>query len=1246
VHGKVVSLASGFGPRNLLYNVTESIVLNWLQNLNLVFNKMKGVLVFCALLYIILLQNVHSIDHNQQSPTPVVKFERTTYTFEEGTHVNITLTSTNVAGNFSHFIVEVYAKDITAKNGEDYFLEPVNITFSTNSEFLDFRIPKDSILEKSETFQLQIVIPPVWAERGVTASPINNVTTVTIMNKDTAVINFEHTAYTVKEGSGVKLRVSLTSSMPSSFEYKVQLQSIPNNALGDFRPLNGITVKFFEGSQTAPFDVEIIDNNEYKGPRTFSIQFNILGVGTEKGNNSSTLVTILEDDDLLLRFEKNEYSVEPGQQEMEIKLLANIAVYGTVHVKILFKHSSTTLMRHQLSFSSGQTAVQTTVNITKVLAAAQDGGGFQMQLEILESPPLVDLGSPSQVTVTIHREVATIQFADQSYHVVEGDRVNLTVMSNTTFPVPAEFTLIQTPSGDTANRSVDYVLGTVKVFSITSRLTTVSIVTLGDSSCEGNETFTVTISPEDQRLVVGGISLATVVIVDSSPQCNLPKDSDNTSCPSIQDPWGYQWNVTLANTTATQSCSLPNTTAKGSVSRVCEANGVWKRTDVRDCRSTIFSDIEDDLADLFKPEIKFRGFRPPKFTLPTPNEIYKTVREIAERLIDASKDRNAILRSLFPRELDIMDDFVSTIIKAADDFHIFSIRGTEEVADQTTAVISNVLNIENSLGWSAVADIEEGKSITLPQKLLENIEEVSLLFADSSFGGDGEVFTRDNIGINPLKMSASNDSLVVTGDAFNDTQWSNVTVFRVEIPTGVISGEDVPVSVVIAKNIDKYLFAGNSSSSQSLGTLLMSVNIDSTSRRVSNLTAPISMTFPITQIQEKEATENESCVFWQIGSGWSTTGLTTRKLSNGSVVCTSQHLTSFGVLVDVHGITSTVDPVQQKVLSITTYIGCGVSLICLVLTILFYLSLGKEIFNKVNNFVILNLAIALACGLFVFCVGIETAKVIEGLCVFVTALLHYFFLATFCWTLCEAVLLYNMLVKVFDAHKQGWLYFYAALGWVTPIPIVVFTLGLSLGLGYDYFIRDNRTNIIVSCWLPTQNGLIWSFVVPMIVIIIINTVLLAVVIRSLCKSNMGKRSIEVPDDDEKISRQNAKLALKAIIILLPLLGLTWIIGLFAADPTFSIIFAYIFVALNVLQGLFIFLFHVVRHDRVWSKLKLCCTKAKAKSSFIRESSTATTKAKNGTTKSNGTKSSSRAPQSSLNQDNDSIKDVNMKSSSL
>ena len=46
-----------------------------------------------------------------------------------------------------------------------------------------------------------------------------------------------------------------------------------------------------------------------------------------------------------------------------------------------------------------------------------------------------------------------------------------------------------------------------------------------------------------------------------------------------------------------------------------------------------------------------------------------------------------------------------------------------------------------------------------------------------------------------------------------------------------------------------------------------------------------------------------------------------------------------------------------------------------------------------------------------------------------TALLHYFFLATFTWTLCEAVLVYILLVKVFGANERKWIYVYLALGW-------------------------------------------------------------------------------------------------------------------------------------------------------------------------------------------------------------------------
>ena len=54
---------------------------------------------------------------------------------------------------------------------------------------------------------------------------------------------------------------------------------------------------------------------------------------------------------------------------------------------------------------------------------------------------------------------------------------------------------------------------------------------------------------------------------------------------------------------------------------------------------------------------------------------------------------------------------------------------------------------------------------------------------------------------------------------------------------------------------------------------------------------------------------------------------------------------------------------------------------------------------------------------------------IQGGCAFVAFLLHYFFLAAFSWMLCEGVVLYNLLVKVFGANDRKWIYIYSALGW-------------------------------------------------------------------------------------------------------------------------------------------------------------------------------------------------------------------------
>ena len=54
---------------------------------------------------------------------------------------------------------------------------------------------------------------------------------------------------------------------------------------------------------------------------------------------------------------------------------------------------------------------------------------------------------------------------------------------------------------------------------------------------------------------------------------------------------------------------------------------------------------------------------------------------------------------------------------------------------------------------------------------------------------------------------------------------------------------------------------------------------------------------------------------------------------------------------------------------------------------------------------------------------------------------------------------------------------------------------------------------------------------------------------------------------------------KATVILLPLLGLTWVFGLLSVNSS-TIVFAWLFSIFNSLQGLFVFIFHVLRSEKV------------------------------------------------------------------
>ncbi|KAG9487588.1 hypothetical protein GDO78_007423, partial [Eleutherodactylus coqui] len=116
-----------------------------------------------------------------------------------------------------------------------------------------------------------------------------------------------------------------------------------------------------------------------------------------------------------------------------------------------------------------------------------------------------------------------------------------------------------------------------------------------------------------------------------------------------------------------------------------------------------------------------------------------------------------------------------------------------------------------------------------------------------------------------------------------------------------------------------------------------------------------------------------------------------------------------------------------------------------------------------------------------------------------------------------------------------------------------------------------------SCWLSLEKGAIWAFVAPALFVIVVNIGILIAVTRIISR---------ISADNYKVHRDaNAfKLTAKAVAVLLPILGSSWIFGVLAVNEQ-SIIFQYMFAVFNSLQGFFIFLFHCLLNSEVRAAFK-------------------------------------------------------------
>nr|KAF6463703.1 adhesion G protein-coupled receptor D1 [Rousettus aegyptiacus] len=257
---------------------------------------------------------------------------------------------------------------------------------------------------------------------------------------------------------------------------------------------------------------------------------------------------------------------------------------------------------------------------------------------------------------------------------------------------------------------------------------------------------------------------------------------------------------------------------------------------------------------------------------------------------------------------------------------------------------------------------------------------------------------------------------------------------------------------------------------------------------------------------------------------------------------------------------------HQVALSSISYVGCSLSVLCLAVTLATFAMLSSVSTIRNQRYHIhanLSFAVLVAQALLLISFHCRPGTVP---CQVLAMLLHYFFLSTFAWMLVEGLHLYSMVIKVFGSEDSKHLYYYG-IGWGLPLLICA----VSISSATDSYGTTNN------CWLSLQSGAIWAFVAPALLVIVVNVGILVAVTRVI--SQISADSYKVHGDPSAF-----KLTAKAVAVLLPILGTSWVFGMLAVNRQ-AVVFQYVFALLNSLQGFFIFLFHCLLNSEVRAAFK-------------------------------------------------------------
>ncbi|XP_075717079.1 adhesion G protein-coupled receptor F5 [Rhinoderma darwinii] len=573
------------------------------------------------------------------------------------------------------------------------------------------------------------------------------------------------------------------------------------------------------------------------------------------------------------------------------------------------------------------------------------------------------------------------------------------------------------------------------------------------------------------------------------------------------------------NSITTISCQDKDQSLTGTINYTC-TGGQWIET-TSNCVSAALNDIKNQLETLTSPMAK--------------DEVPLVLGNLSATVIS---DKKNITASEY--DIKLVVDLLQTV------------EGALEIVE--TPVMENFLLtvnivVDNTTTWQRVPVQEQSNLLLSVERFAKKL----------SISGQVNIANNSNVQLFGNIISNLTDYKADFNFSQSHNLTGNVLINKTALSSFSPNATIVSIAYATLKDILK---AGNNSSIHGIinGCVMTTIVRGNYSN------------FPIVMDFKKNDTElnKTACVFWNFTiQNWDGTGCRSEFNNDSSMVtCVCDHLTSFSILMS-----SEYNPIpeEEKILTYISYFGLGISIlslvICIIIEAIVWKSVTKNKTSYMRHVCIMNIAVTLLMADIWFIVGISmSASGKVDACVAATFFTHVFYLCTFFWMLTMGLILFYRLMCVFhDLSKTVMMGISFFLGYGCPIIISVITVAVTQPS--KIYTASN------ACWLNMkESSAFLAFVIPALSILLVNFITLFVVIIKVLRPSVGDK----PKKDEKSSLNHIA---KCILILTPLLGLTWGLGIGTMFIN-TIAMHGIFSALNSLQGLFILLFGCLMDKKV------------------------------------------------------------------